>query len=317
MQKRGLNGRAITQPVIYRLDPMDTFAFSTFKKKKASAIRHDWQQDALASPSSNAKVEGDETSYSAVTPTEMFSNYTQISGKSVRITGTADAVRKYGRDEEFAYQIAKKGKELKRDVETDILSSNASEAGNDSTARKSAGFGAQVFRNKSAGSGSTEVLGTFTGGLFAGVTTVGAAGGALDEALLKAALAQAWTDGGDPSEIVCGTYQKGKMATFGGAQKFAGVYNQTGRSSQSMVIGGVDLYISDFGEHKIRLSRYIDSKLVYCIDPEYASLAWLRPIKYYPRAVTGDNQNGEILGEWTLVVDNVDAHAQIRSLATS
>lgn len=305
------------EDIIYRLDPMDTWAFSTFKKKNATAIRHDWQQDALASPSSNAKVEGDETSYSAVTPTEMFSNYTQISGKSVRITGTADAVRKYGRDEEFAYQIAKKGKELKRDIETDILSSNASVAGNDSTARKSAGFGAQVFRNKSAGAGSTEVLGIYTGGLFAGVTTVGVAGGALDEALLKTALGQAWADGGDPSNIVCGTFQKAKMATFAGAQKFAGVYNQTSRSAQGMVIGGIDLYISDFGEHKIRLSRYIDAKLVYCVDPEYVSLAWLRPIKYYPRAVTGDNQNGEILGEWTTVVDNIDAHAQIRSLATS
>lgn len=93
---------------------MDTFALSTFKKKKATNTYHQWQVDNLAAPGTNAAIEGDETSYVVVAPTVMLGNYTQISTKSLLISGTADAVKKYGRGEEFAYQIAKKGKELKR-----------------------------------------------------------------------------------------------------------------------------------------------------------------------------------------------------------
>lgn len=303
------------EDVIYRLDPMDTYIFSNAKKKNATAIRHDWQVDALAAATTNAKVEGDETSYSAVAATTMLSNYTQIASKSIRITGTADAVRKYGRDEEFAYQIAKKGKELKRDYEFAFSQNAASVAGNDSTARKSAGLEAQIYGNTSHGTGTPNgSTPGFSGGLFGAPVDSGTTR-ALTETLLKNVLQAAWTDGGDPSVILTGAKQKAVMATFAGAQKFAGVYNPSAGKSQGMVIGGIDLYISDFGEHKIRLSRYMRDSVVFAIDPEYLSVAWLRPIKYYPRAVTGDNTNGELLGEGCLVCDNPDAHGKVADLS--
>ncbi|MCD6674846.1 MAG: DUF5309 domain-containing protein [Burkholderiaceae bacterium] len=299
------------EDIIFRLDPMDTFALSTFKKKKATAINHQWQTDALATPGANAKVEGDETAYTAATPTVMLSNYTQIAGKSVRVTGTADAVRKYGRAEEFAYQIAKKGKELKRDIEFSLLQNAASVAGNDSTPRKSAGLECMISGNTSHGSGGSTP--GYSGGLFG--APVAGTGRALTETILKAALQAAWEDGGDPSVILTGPAQKAVMATFAGATKFAGVYNQAQGKSQGMVIGGIDLYISDFGEHKIRLSRYMRSSVVFALDPEYLSVAWLRRIKFEERAKTGDNTSGELLGEFCLVCDAPDSHAKVADLS--
>lgn len=103
------------EDVIRRLDPMDTWAFTNAKRKKATNTLHQWQTDALAAASdTNAAIEGDAATYAAVSPTVMLGNYTQITQKTVRVSETADAVRKYGRAEELAYQIAKKGKELKR-----------------------------------------------------------------------------------------------------------------------------------------------------------------------------------------------------------
>ena len=100
--------------VIYDISPMDTVLFNTAKRKKATAVRHDWQVDSLAAAGANIQLEGADASYATVAPTTMLSNYCQISSKAVQVSKTADAVRKYGRAEEFAYQIAKRGKELKR-----------------------------------------------------------------------------------------------------------------------------------------------------------------------------------------------------------
>lgn len=302
------------EDVINRLDPMDTWLYSKAKKKKATATNHQWQTDALAAPAVNAKVEGDETTYAAASPTVMLSNYTQIASKSIRITGTADAVRKYGRETEFAYQLAKKGKELKRDYEASFVGNSASAAGSNSVARLSAGLESMIKANALHGTGSPNgSTPGYSGGIFGQPVDAGTTR-ALTETLLKQALQAAWAAGGDPSVILTGPTQKAAMATFAGANKFAGVYNQAKGNSQGMVIGGIDLYISDFGEHEIRLSRYMRAKTVFCLDPEYLSVAWLRPIKYYPRAVTGDSQNGELLGEGCLVCDAPDSHAKIADL---
>lgn len=101
--------------IIYDISPMDTVMFNTAKKKKATAVRHDWQVDSLASPvNTNYHLEGADATYGSVPPTTVLSNYCQISRKTLMVSKTADAVRKYGRAEEFAYQLAKRGKELKR-----------------------------------------------------------------------------------------------------------------------------------------------------------------------------------------------------------
>ena len=304
--------------VIYDISPMDTVLFNTAKRKKATAVRHDWQVDSLAAAGANIQLEGADASYATVAPTTMLSNYCQISSKAVQVSKTADAVRKYGRAEEFAYQIAKRGKELKRDIETRMAQNGQSSAGTSTAAgRAAAGFEAQCYGNyvlpTSSGTGTTSA---FTGGVFLAPTdgTATGAGSMLTEAYLKDALSKAWTDGGDPSLILCGTYQKGVMAGFSGATKYAGVYKNSTGSAQGALIGGIDLYISDFGEHKIKLSRYMRSRNVFCIDPEYMSMAWLRPIKYEEMAKTGDSTKGLLVGEWTFCLDNPDAHAKVVDL---
>ena len=153
--------------------------------------------------------------------------------------------------------------------------------------------------------GSTNTTGT-TAGYAAGLWTAPVDGttAAFTETALVAALDAAWVDGGDPSVIMTNSSQKRVMATFGGASKFAGVSVNQGRTSQAVVLGGVDLYISDFGEHKVMLNRYMRTRTVLCLDPDYISFGFLRPIKFEERAKTGDATRGELFAEGCLIVGN-------------
>ena len=129
--------------VIYSISPTDTPFLSSAAKTQATAVLHEWQTDSLAAAStSNAVIEGDEATLDASTATSRLSNSCQIMDKTVVITGTQEAVDKAGRASEIAYQIAKRAKELKRDMEATLTGNQAEVAGNSTTARKFGSLGA-------------------------------------------------------------------------------------------------------------------------------------------------------------------------------
>ena len=50
-------------------------------------------------------------------------NYTQINGKTIAVSGTRRAIDQAGVADEYAYQLKKRGTELRRDVEHDLIHS--------------------------------------------------------------------------------------------------------------------------------------------------------------------------------------------------
>lgn len=301
------------EDMIFNISPTETPFLTMAKRKKASAVNHQWQTDSLSAAAANRAIEGDDSTYATATPTTMLSNYCQIAKKTVMVSGTADAVRKYGRKEEFAYQIAKKGKELKRDMEYALVTNQASSAGGSGTARSSAGIESMISGNRILGAGNT--TGT-TPGYAAGVWAAPTDGTAtaMTEGNLVSALEAAWQDGGNTSVIMVNSTLKRTIASFAGASSYAGVSVNQGRNAQGVIVGGVDLYVSDFGEHKVMLNRYMRTGTVLCLDKDYVSVGFLRPIKFEERAKTGDATRGEILTEFCLIGDNPDAHAKIQSV---
>ncbi len=302
------------EDIIYNISPTETPLMTMAARKKATNTLHQWQTDALRSAAANRQLEGDEATFATASPTTMLSNYTQISRETLVVSGTADAVKKYGRKEEFARLLAKKGKELKLDMERALVQNQASSAGGTTTARSSAGIESMISGNRIVATGnSTGTTPGYASGVWAspidGTATV-----TFVEDHLFSALEAAWTDGGDPSVIMMGSYQKRKAAAFAGASTFAGTYNTQKGKSQGMVVGGVDVYISDFGEHKLVLNRHMRGRTVLCLDPEYLAVAFLRSIKYEALAKTGDAEKGMLLAEYCLVVGNPDAHAKIQDL---
>ena len=194
--------------IIYSISPTETPFMSGVAKTQATNTSHQWQTDALADVAANAAVEGATISYPTLSATTKLTNYTQISTKAVQVSGTNDAVTSAGRNNELAYQVAKSAKELKRDMETALLSNVAAAAGNATTARKLGGVQTWISSNVDAGSG-----GSGSGG---GAIRTDGTQRAFTEDQLKGVLRDCFDEGGNPNMIMVGAFNKQKLSGFTG-----------------------------------------------------------------------------------------------------
>ena len=195
---------------IYMISPTDTPFMANIARTTATATLHEWQTDSLASAAANAVIEGNDATTDVATASTRLTNYTQISDKVPRVTGTQEVVNKAGRKSELAYQIMKRSKELKRDIETTLLANTAKVAGNDSTARVSAGYATWTATNTSRDSGGSDPAGTGAD------TATDGTPRALTESLVKTVLESCWTNGGDPDCMLPNGYNKQICSTFTG-----------------------------------------------------------------------------------------------------
>jgi hypothetical protein len=293
--------------IIYDISPTDTPFLSGIPKSKATGTKHEWQKDALAAvSSSNFVIEGDDATTDASTATSRLNNYTAISDKVARVTGTQEGVSKAGRRSEMAYQMEKRMKELKKDVEAALLENNAKVAGDDSTARELAGAQAWVKTNSSKASDATAATGDGSDAHTDGTAR------AATEAMVEAVLASAWSNGGNPTMGILNAFQKRKFTGFTGSQ----TTNREGSSKK--VVNTVDIYIDPLG-NEIRLvpCRQAPTDVMYFFDPEYVKFSVLRDFQTSDLAKTGDSMRKQILVEYTLEMCNEAAHAGIYDLTTS
>ena len=115
--------------VIWDISPTDTPFQSSSARVQATGVTHEWQTDALAAAAANAQLEGDDVAFTTQAATTRLNNKCQISRKQVVVSGTLRAVDVAGRDDELAYQIAKVGREIRRDIELTLTQNQASSAG--------------------------------------------------------------------------------------------------------------------------------------------------------------------------------------------
>lgn len=276
--------------MIYNISPTETPFFSAVKKGTADNTYTEWQTDSLASAdTTNAAIEGDDPTIQAGVPTARIGNYCQISTKTASVTGTAEAVKKAGRAKEMAYQIAKKTKELKRDMEAILCANQAYVVGSDTVARKTATLGALIRTNTDIGATGANPTGTV-----GSTARTDGTQRAFTETLLKNVLQECWTNGGNPTMVMVGGTQKQTASTFtGGATRFDD-------SQDRKVYAAVDVYASDFGDLKIVPNRFQRSRDAWVLDLDYWEIGFLRPVHTFPLAKTGDTEKNEILGEYTL-----------------
>lgn len=296
--------------VIYNISPTDTPFMSSVGKTKATAVYHEWQTDSLAAAdATNAAVEGDDATSATLSPTSRVGNRTQISQKTIQISGTLESVDKAGRKSEKAYQLSKASAELKRDMEKILLSNQIAATGNASTARKLGGL--QAWLNTNTSLGTNGVAGS------AGTTAkVDGTNRSFAEAQLKEVVREAYTAGGNPSVVMLSPAKKQEFSAFAGIaeQRFAAPSNK-----QSTIVGAADVYLSDFGTLSVVPNRFMtpeadDGEVVFVLDPEYASIAYLRPFATNELAKTGDSEKTQLLVEYTLEVKNEAAHGIIADL---
>lgn len=301
--------------VIYNISPEDTPFTSNIGRGTAANTIYEWQVDELAAAvSNNAVVEGDDvTSFTAAVATDRLANYTQISRKDVLISGTLEKLDKAGRRSEIAYQLSKKGAELKRDIEAASLANQAAVAGSmPSTARRTAGLPAFLRTNTNRSTGATPGADpTVSNGLVNAAATDGTTR-AFTEAMLKDVIQKVWTEGGTPKMLMVGPGNKVVASTFTGIADIR--YNLTAPKTAA-IIGAADVYVSDFGQVSIVPNRFQRNRDAFVLDPDFAELCWLRPITQVELAKTGDAEKRMLIGEWGLKVKQQKAHGVIADLS--
>ena len=267
-------------------------------------------------------LEGADASGASDTPTVRVGNRTQIQGKTVHISGTLDAVDKAGRKTETAYQLAKAGQELKRDMEKTILGNVAQNAGSASAARLLGSIQTWLLTNyvteATAGSPAGPVGGNGT------ATRTSAGSGnylAFGEDKLKECVKSVFENGGNPTLLVVPPTQKQAVSAFAGiaAQRYMAPSDK-----QTTIVGAADVYMSDFGTLSVVPDRFMTpdggtggGEQALVLDPTMASIATLRPFQSNLLAKSGDSEKHQMLTEYTLQVSNEKAHGIVADLLVS
>ena len=299
--------------IIYRVDPTDTPFMTGVEKAKATAVKHEWQTQALATAqTTNAQLEGDDVSSDAVTVTVRLSNIAQISRKVPQVSGTQQAVDHAGRGNEMAYQEMLKGLELKRDMEGSLIASTSgSNSGSDTTVRRCGSILAWMRTNTNSSTGATTGVDP-TGNDGSGVRTNGTQR-AFTEVQLKNTLQSIWVSGGKPECLMTGSFNKQVFSTFTGRA------SPIEQAATKKITAGVDAYESDFGVLKVIPNRFSRQRDVWALQMDLWAVAFVsgRRMVSVPIAQTGDSVRRLILSEYTLESRNEKASGLVTDLTTS
>lgn len=302
--------------VIYDISPTKTPFMSNVGRSDAEATYEQWLTDALASvDGANVAIEGADAVDSTIVDQNRVGNYTQISTKTVNVSGTSGAVDTAGMKTKEAFELAKKSKELKRDMETMLLANQAAVPGNGSTARRLAGLPAWIRSNTVIkGAAVAPTLSSTNSGYpnAAWTTLTGATNFA--EADLKTAIQKVWTAGGEVGICMLGPVNKARASGFTG---IATNRVNVDEAKQTMIIGAADVYVSDFGNVTFVPNIFAPEAFPMLIDPDQVSVAFLRDFKRIPLAKTGDSNRTQIVVEYTLKVNNEKAHGVIANCTTT
>jgi len=332
------------EDVIALISPYETPFFSQLEKVPVNDVRHYWMEDELRAPvRNNAKILGWEPQsgeYAGSTP-GMKQNFTQLFTETARVSESMRRVDTYGRGDELDYQVMKRGREIRRDVEASLLAQQNGTAPVNSTAFNAtfpnipttsavAAIMAGACNlidagNQSVGGGAGAIGGVAGDGATQITYTAGTAR-AFTETLLLAAQKLAYDAGGDPTQVILVPALAQKMATFAYIDPTAGVASRTreisGTDDQSVLVNAVDIYKSPYGTLAVVIDRFAVGGLsgetadatALIVDPGMWAVGTLRPMQSEPLAKTGDNSKALLTAEYTLIHRNTKASAAIRNL---
>jgi len=333
----------------------ETPFMASIGKTKATAIFHEWQtdeltppgnsrlfegadyQDPTANPGTAVANEGGAQAFNAGTHRTRLGNYTQINGKTIAVSGTRRAVDQAGVADEYAYQLKKRGTEMRRDIEQDLI--HAWNVRSGTGARTMGGYqswindirtceglstsdgafaaattatGQTYLNDTSGGKGTATTEANNTGSGTHVPNLAGSGRRALSLSEIDSVMQKIYQEGGKATKIMLSPKLRRDfsdlMVTDSGVRRNI---DMDGKLRQS-----VDIYMSDFGDLMV-VPNYImglststtaandtaDScALVY--DPMWFSIATLRPMQEVDVGQAGDSTRGMFVEECSLEVKN-------------
>src|SRR6056300_444942 len=335
----------------------ETPFMSSIGSAKATAIYHEWQTDKLEVPGNSTIGEGTDyiqpaagggtgspavgNKFAESGPNRTrLGNYTQINGKTIAVSGTRRAVDQAGVADEYAYQLKKRGTELRRDVEFDMIHSmNVSNAVGTQNANSRAAGGYQSYINSAdtvdyvgefqapsaAGTGpGTDAEGTAAPRSSINGSTTAPDRDPLALANIDSVMQKIYEEGGKATKIMLSPKLRRDFSDLMvGDSGVRRNIDADGKLRQS-----VDVHMSDFGDIMV-VPNYIMglsnnhaftgdnnvahsgagvtdlanfSALIY--DPMWFNIATLRPLAEVDVGQKGDSTVGMMVEEATLEVRN-------------
>ena len=131
------------------------------------------------------------------------------------------------------------------------------------------------------------------------------------ESDLKSVIQGAWTNGGDPTLVMVGPFNKTQISTFtGNSTRFD-------RGEDKRLVSAIDVYVSDFGEHKGVPNRFQRERDVLVLTPELFTVCYLRPFRQHALSKIGDSEERTLMAEATLKMSNNAGSGIVADCTTS
>lgn len=269
----------------------ETPLYSGLEKVKAKGRTHEWQTDTLSTGNDNAQIEAADFTFSIPGVRTRLSNNTQIFTKTVEVSGTDMEIDTAGVDDEFAYQMEKRMKEIATDVEKALITGTGN-SGASGTARRLKGTLSFIATNVETGTGTaTEYL---------------------TETKYNNLLQTIWAAGGRPDTTYVNGYQKRQISAFATPNQRHIVMN-----NESELKNTVSAYDSDFGRQLVELNPFMDTDKTLVLQKDLWKIAVLRGMRPQDVAKVGDAKRGAALTELTLEARNEAGSGKNTNLKTS
>ncbi len=284
--------------IITNISPTKTPFQSMIGSEGMTNTLHQWQEDSLLAAGQNAAVEGADAPTAVAQPTVMRNNNSQILTKTAKASGTADVVKKYGRDKELSYQLGLRSMELKRDLEYAFVGTGqAAVAGSDTVARQMGGYQVQV----------------------AASSTVANTASPLVETNVLTVAQECYTQGAEPNVLMVKPGDAPKIALWksGIAPGGANPRQERVDNASRKLYNVVDVYVTPFSDEglKVVLNRFLLSTTALIFETTMWKKLVLRNWFRETLAKTGDSTNVQIVGEFSLKHRNYAASGLITGLS--
>lgn len=242
----------------------------------------------------NASLEGADADAARFTVRSRQQNYTQIFTATVSVSGSELAANQIAVRDELAWQKNLRSRELLRDLENSVING---------VADADTPFGSANVRRSMRGLISFAQTHRFVVGQngFPADTSLG-------ELQLNLALREMWKlSSGQVDLIVVGGREKRAINQFVAANRRFYTHSESYKDM-------VSVYESDFGICRVVLSRHVPTGCALLLDSSRIAVMPLagRNFQYVPLARTGDAENGQLVGEYTVECRNEAAHGLIR-----
>ncbi|MCP4000531.1 MAG: DUF5309 domain-containing protein [Gammaproteobacteria bacterium] len=292
---------------------------------------HSWSMDRLSDPvTTGQRIDGDTTAQANQSKIgRRVGNHSEQKTKTLRLSRRGQNSSVPAQQNQMAYQISRRGNEMRRDNEAAMLSNNASVVDDgDTVAGVSAGLNAWICNTTVDGLGVTENVvlnGATIGGwdVTVGDSLVAAATPtatpvALSYADVLSVCSSIYKNGSDAANVkIMNTPAVHELlndfafdATFPGAT----ITNQGGDSSGSRtMVSAANVIVGPFGVYTMvsnRLQPLVDTNDSTCfvLDTSVLKQSFLTGYQVKPLATeTSMADNREMLCDYTLQVDNWEA----------